>query len=427
MVAWTPVTIGRRILRNSKIITLDGSDEIYIYDSKAGYYDCKNLTILLMRRIMNGLSDNYSTYRMKEVLSYIKDSTRRRVDQDEISNLINLENCILDVETLVTEKHSSKRFIPFRIPVKYDMKVDTSEWCKYVQSLVSTEEKADTLQEYVGYVFVNHQKAKKLLFPYGPNDSGKSTFFDILIEFFGKQNCSNLSLHQLCEKFTNAELYGKLVNIRADMDYKMEPKSVNLIKSLTGGDTIMAQKKQKDPFSFKNRAKIFLSANGIPVLPLRVVDDSFYNRWIPIEFPNSFKGDLRDYSIIEKFTTPEAKPAILKWALEGLKRLRENNWNFTFQPSKEEVEKWFKSGYLPLDNDVESFLSEKCNEHFMDIVEKKVLFNAYFKWCEEKDKISLAENAFHRKVKNNRIFKVSECKPTVDGKQIHAWKGISLK
>src|SRR3546814_8902605 len=75
---------------------------------------------------------------------------------------------------------------------------------------------------------------------------------------------SDLTLERLLENnFSTASLFGKMANIDADVSSE-ELKRTGILKNLTGGDTIVAEFKFRQAFSFKNYAKLIFSANKIP-------------------------------------------------------------------------------------------------------------------------------------------------------------------
>jgi len=234
---------------------------------------------------------------------------------------------------------------------------------------------------------------------------------------------SALSLQQICEKFTNAKLYGKMVNIRSDL-VRVSIKGIENVKPLTGDDFITAQEKGRDPFMFENQAKVFLSGNETPKIPSTGVTKAFYGRWIPIDFPNRFTGVNKDTDIVKKYTTPEMKSAILNWGIVGLQRLRENNWVFTYSPSVEKVREWFEGGIIY--NDVENFIVENCKWNPNEYSLKDKIYEQYKEWCEYKELPVLVDNIFHRMMKHNRVYDVAEFRPTIDGVQRRAWKGIKV-
>jgi len=419
---FSPVLIGDIVIKEMNIKTTENTGHIYIY--KNGYYTSNNSIPIIRKRITEILVDGYKKYKIEDILSYIKDKTLFRIPENTNPSLLCLRNCVFDIETLEKKEFSNQYFFTNKIPVNYDPNQETYKWRKYVETLTSDEDMINTLQEYVGYTLTKNQKAKKLLFIYGNRDSGKSSFFRILTEFYGYDNISTLSLQQICQRFTNAELFGKLANIRADMEYKISPTSVGIIKSLTGDDNITAERKFQDPFSFHNQTKIFLSANGVPTIDPENVDDAFYKRWVPIEFPNRFSKDNKDTDIVSKYTTPEMLSSVLNWALEGLIRLRKNNWIFTFNPNLDQIKEWFTLGVIH--NNVENFLQQKCKATLDKFVLKEELYKCYKRWCGENQSPILPDNSFHRKVKNNRIYTVEEFRPRYGDMQFRAWRGIDF-
>ncbi|GAI17012.1 unnamed protein product, partial [marine sediment metagenome] len=106
---------------------------------------------------------------------------------------------------------------------------------------------------------------------------------------------SNLSLQAIeYQRFAVADLFGKLVNLYADIpSTKME--HVGVFKMLTGGDTIGAEKKFRDRFGFNNYARLVFSTNKPP----KVDEDTlaFWRRWIMINLPNKFEGGKGEDSV----------------------------------------------------------------------------------------------------------------------------------
>jgi putative DNA primase/helicase len=61
-------------------------------------------------------------------------------------------------------------------------------------------------------------KYQKAFFFVGRGNNGKSVLIDLIQAFVGKENCSAVKLHDLRnDRFIAAQLYGKTVNLYADM------------------------------------------------------------------------------------------------------------------------------------------------------------------------------------------------------------------
>ena len=81
--------------------------------------------------------------------------------------------------------------------------------------------------------------------------------------------------------FKRADLFGKLVNMFADLDSRAL-KSSSYFKAIVSGDAMDAERKHRDPFYFRPFARLVYSANEIP----QSNDKSFayYRRWCIYNF-----------------------------------------------------------------------------------------------------------------------------------------------
>jgi putative DNA primase/helicase len=138
----------------------------------------------------------------------------------------------------------------------------------------------------------------------------------IIEAFVGEENRSSVRLHDIHgDKFMLAEFYGKIINAYADISGQ-DIEDAGTFKALVSGDTIKAQKKHKDPFDFRNYAKLIFSANKLP----RSQDDDMFaygKRWVILHFKSFFKGVNKDRNPIDKLTTEEELSGLLNIALAG--------------------------------------------------------------------------------------------------------------
>jgi putative DNA primase/helicase len=91
-------------------------------------------------------------------------------------------------------------------------------------------------------------------------------------------------------RFTTAQLYQKLANIDADLSGNIFIRNTGEMKKLTGIDEIAAEKKGKDPFKFRNYAKLIFSCNKL--LDLSEESDAWFRRLIQINFTKQFLDTL---------------------------------------------------------------------------------------------------------------------------------------
>ena len=170
-------------------------------------------------------------------------------------------------------------------------------------------------------------------------------------------------------------MLGKLVNTFADLDNRAL-KSTSLLKMLTSGDPLEAERKFKDPFSFRNYARMIFSANQIP----RSSDTTFafYERWIILPFAKVFdiNNPATDRDLRGKLSTPQELSGIFNRALTGLKNL-ELLSSFT-QPAAVRAA---LAEYMQSNDSVLAFC-EECIEPG-GFTSKPGLYSSYKLWCEQ--------------------------------------------
>jgi putative DNA primase/helicase len=76
--------------------------------------------------------------------------------------------------------------------------------------------------------------------------------------------------------FAAADLYGRMANICGDVEPFL--RRTDLLKQLTGGDVIRAERKFRDAFEFAWRGVPYFSANRMPVSPDQ--SRAFADRWL---------------------------------------------------------------------------------------------------------------------------------------------------
>ena len=232
------------------------------------------------------------------------------------------------------------------------------------------------IQEMLGYFLIPVNSAQKCFVIVGVGGAGKSVLLRVLNDILlGKQNVSNVSWQALNERFKTAELFGKLANIFADLPTKYIDDN-GIFKALVGEDYLTVEKKNKDPFSFQSCARLLFSCNSIPK-NYGDRSEGFYRRLIIMRFNNSVPPDKRDPNLIEKFRM-EAD-GIFLFALNGLKRLMNNNYTF----SETEVNKAELRQYREESDSVLLFIRECCEVGNDKVCGSTEIFNAYKGYCEE--------------------------------------------
>lgn len=148
-------------------------------------------------------------------------------------------------------------------------------------------------------------KAQKAFVFLGAANAGKSTILSVVQDILlGHDNVANIPWQDPGERFNKAELFGRLANIFADLPSKAIEDN-GMFKSLAGEDYISAERKNRDPFSFKFYARFLFSCNEMP----RNYGDrseGFYRRLIITPFTKPIPESKRDPNLLGTGGTQEA-------------------------------------------------------------------------------------------------------------------------
>lgn len=291
--------------------------------------------------------------------------------------IINVRNGLYNVLEDTLTPHTPDYYSTVQLAVTYDKQADCPLFQKFLaESMDGDMAQVALLQEMLGYFLIPVNAAQKCFVIVGAAGAGKSVLLRVLNELLlGKENVSNVSWQALNERFKTAELFGKLANIFADLPTKNIDDN-GIFKALVGEDYLTVEKKNRNPFSFQSTARLLFSCNSIPK-NYGDRSEGFYRRLIIIRFNHTVPKAQRDPNLLEKFRM-EAD-GIFMFALDGLKRLLNNNYRF----SETEVNERELQQYREESDSVLSFVKENCEVRSDYEVGSTELFIAYKAYCEE--------------------------------------------
>jgi len=410
--------VAKALLGLFRIVTLEETDDILFYSK--GVYRPKAESLLTKQIESIVPADAITTDLVKEVLGHVRRMTyvsRERFNSDP--NILNLKNGLLDLRTFELKKHTPKFLSTIQLPVEYDPNARSELWQKVVSEDLYPED-IPVLQESFGYALYPENVAQKMIILLGSGSNGKSLVLRVLEALIGKDHVANVSPQDLeNNRFAVSQLFGKLVNIYPDLP-AFALQSTGKLKALVSGDTLTIEEKFKKGFSFRNRAKFFFSANVLP----KVSDNThaFYRRIVIINFSKTFDENTADPSLPEKLTNEKELSGILNWSLEGLKRLVQNGFRFSYSKSADEI----REIYTRASNPVKAFLDEECVEDPEAWIVKQDLYEAYKEYVKKhKLQSPLSPTSFFMNVQKYRKLKTE--RKTVGGERKWVFVGLRLK
>lgn len=206
---------------------------------------------------------------VKKVLrsNALTEAAEKDLFEQTILGKLNCKNGVVDVVRGEIIPHAST--LGFKYVLPYDYEPDQTsevfmEWLGVVMQ--NRTELIDATLDMMAYCLWPNYDDHVFAYLVGEGRNGKSTLLHVIQELLGKTNYSAVSMSQLgYNRFAPASLEGKLANVSEESsgtDLGFE--ALNVIKDLSAGGEIMAERKGQSHFMLKNTAKLIFSANKTP-------------------------------------------------------------------------------------------------------------------------------------------------------------------
>ena len=371
------------------------SENLYIY--KNGVYRRNDNDIL--RAIQLYCKDAKESFR-KEVSKYIQVSAPVLEIKDDV-NLIGCQNGVYNIETDEFTGYDKDMFLQHKLSADYNKDAKSDAVDKMLNKITCNNKAVRSLiEEMIGYCLYRNCRYQKVFLLRGFGKNGKSTLLESIQNMIGEENYSALSLNNLQDKFKVAELQDKLANICDDLSNAYIKETEDFKKIATGGEMTMERKNQQ-PFKYKNYAKLIMCANEIPKSADKT--EGYYRRFVIIPLDAKISNTDADFdpNISDKLATEEAKSYLLNLALNGLKRLLKRGYFEEIDETKEEMNT-YKAENDPIIAFVNEYELKNINNKTTDSV-----FSDFCDWYKkENNKASTyTKTSFSRTL--NRVFNVT--------------------
>lgn len=193
----------------------------------------------------------------------------KETDFNANENLVPFQNGVLDLSTGELKAFDEKLLLTRKIHCNYVVGKnieDAPVFNSYLKTLCSDNQtEMRFLLEYIGAALSNVKgwRFKKLLILVGEGDTGKTQIRELTMKLLGEENCVSIDMRKINDRFGTAQLYQKRLAGSGDMS-TVEIDEMATIKGLTGGDSMFAEFKGKDGFSFKYDGLLWFNANALP-------------------------------------------------------------------------------------------------------------------------------------------------------------------
>ncbi|WBW95939.1 DNA primase family protein [Oceanirhabdus sp. W0125-5] len=365
-----------KYIKESLDIIYSKDGYFYIYDSTV-WVKKNEIDILKMLRdiLQEPRFGVWSKRREREYVEALKLEVFYSKKLNPNKDIINMSNGMYNLDTFQFIEHDKKYMSTIQIPVEYIENAKCPRFLKFIDEVFEYDgQRIRVCQEWFGYSITIETKAQKALILYGSGGNGKGVLIEILSFIIGADNISHIPLNELSKGFSRVCLHNKTANISNENESNGKAFNTQYFKAIVGQDTINAEQKGKPVFSFKPTTKLILSMNNLPHTSDK--SEGYYRRLSILEFTAQFTEKNRDEGLKEKLK--EELSGIFLWAIEGLKRLKENNYKFTKSENMEKNLEEYKIEQNPIILFFDECI-EEAEEEYRE--ENKVILNAFKKWA----------------------------------------------
>lgn len=297
-------------------------------------------------------------------------------------------------------------FSPFYLNVTYNHSAYDKHVDKFLNDITcGHKELRQILEEVLGLILLTAKFPHHVFFFVGDGENGKSTFLEMINNFVGNLG-QNLSLDAFNDGTSVASLIGKLVNCTDETDGVYIDKCKGF-KSLASGNTITVRPIYSQPTKVQNTATLIVSTNNMPKFNDRTY--GFYRRLVIIPF--DFKITEKIANLDELLSTDNAKSYILNLALNGVKRIKENDYKIT----KNEILDKALEDYKTDGDDIAVFVKE----HKIDGRINREVYNEFLDYCEEIGTYTISLPSFTSRLKD---FGYVSTTTTIDKQAVRVYK-----
>jgi len=299
-------------------------------------------------------------------------------DWDTSDSLLNVQDGVVDLNTGTIRGHDPNDAFTMVTAARYDPSADCPRFRQFVREIMAGDEaKVAFLQRFLGYSLFGGNPEHKVAIFYGAGRNGKSVLLETLRRVLGdyvhKAN-QDLLVSNKSDRIRSdiADLDGCRLTLTSETSENARLDG-NMIKEMTGGELIRAERKYRDSFSFYPRFTPIMATNSKPILDGG--DKALVRRLILIPFDVTFADDEQDKGLADKLYAE--RDQILAWLVQGYREYAAHG--LAVPPViQEETDEYARQSDI-----VGQFLEERCSVQPDAWSPSAELYNAFWNWCIE--------------------------------------------
>jgi putative DNA primase/helicase len=330
--------------------------------------------------------------------------------------LLNVANGTIDLRTGELRPHRAADLITKTLPVTYDPAATCPRWTAFLDEIMAgNADLVRFLQQAIGYALTGDTREQVFFILLGVGANGKSVFLKVVETMLGdyaRQASMDTFMQKEYQGIPNdiARLHGVRFVAASEAEQNRRLAEA-LVKSLTGGDPVVARFLHKEFFTFTPRFKIFLATNHKPII--RGSEHAIWRRIRLVPFTVTIPEERQDKDLVTKLV--EELPGILTWAIEGCRR-----WQQEGLKSPDAVKVATEEYRTEMDT-LGSFIADRCDVGPMCTATASSLYAAYQAWAKEGREREMSQTMFGRALRE-RGFEADRT-----GGRGRFWTGLAVR
>lgn len=207
---------------------------------------------------------------------------------------------------------------------------EPEQFCRWVREdlFPGDEDALRLLQEWGGYVVTGRADLQKGMMIIGPPASGKSALLDLMGRIYGDA-AVGLDLGSIVDQHTLCGCIGKrlltIADARIDPTSRDSAKLIEKLLQMIGQDQMSLARKYLGAYVGKFPCRIMIAANEVP--QIKETSNAIGRRFLILTTSRTIPPDRQDPKLVDRLLQERA--AIIGWFIEGWRRLRANNYQWT--------------------------------------------------------------------------------------------------
>ncbi|MFZ4774801.1 MAG: DNA primase family protein [Terrimicrobiaceae bacterium] len=232
--------------------------------------------------------------------------------------LVGAQNGVVDLRTGAVREYGRGDFITRRLGCDVDPLAKCPRWEKFMEEVLPDAEVRRFIWKAAGYSLSGSMEEQVFFFLFGCGRNGKSIFTQTIERVLGDlAGTAGKALLAEDKWKTHPKRELAAINgLRLLLGIEVgdsEKLNEEIIKTITGGDSVEGAHIYERGFKFRPLCKIWISGNHRP--DITGTDDGIWRRVRPVPFLEKFDGDKADRGLGEKLKAEAS--GILNWLIQG--------------------------------------------------------------------------------------------------------------